>query len=182
MNQLLGTKQIYDERSLVAALRRKDDEAFGYLYDHYAGALHSVVKQIVGDAELGNDVLQEAFVNIWRKIELYDESKGRLFTWMLNIARNAAIDKTRSKGFQQNSRLQPLTDADMVYPSVKSGVDDYGLKKVLGRLKDEQRLLIDLSYFQGFTHEQIAKALDIPLGTVKTRIRSALTQLRNYLQ
>jgi len=178
----LGTKQQYDEAELVVALRRKDDQAFGYLYDHYAGALYGVVKQIVADAEVCNDVLQETFVNIWRKIDLYDESKGRLFTWMLNIARNAAIDKTRSKGFQQSSKLQPLVENDGAHPSVKPGVDDYGLKKMLTKLKDEHRLLIDLSYFQGYTHEQIAKALDMPLGTVKTRIRSALTQLRSYLQ
>lgn len=178
----MSTKQLYNELELVTALRRKDDEAFGYLYDHYAGALYSVIRQIVGDVEVSNDVLQEAFVNIWRRIDQYDESKGRLFTWMLNVARNAAIDKTRSKGFQQSSKVQPLMDSDGVYASVKPGVDDYGLKRVLAKLKDEQRLLIDLSYFQGYTHEQIAKALDIPLGTVKTRIRSALTQLRNYLQ
>ncbi len=144
--------------------------------------MYSVIKQIVGDAEVSNDVLQETFVNIWRKIDLYDESKGRLFTWMLNIARNAAIDKTRSKGFQQSSKVQPMVDSDGAYPSVKPGVDDYGLKKVLLKLKDEQRLLIDLSFFQGYTHEQISKALDIPLGTVKTRIRSALLQLRTLLQ
>lgn len=178
----MGTKQLYEERELVAALRNKDDQAFGYLYDHYSGALYSVVKQIVGDAEVSNDVLQETFVNIWRKIELYDESKGRLFTWMLNIARNAAIDKTRSKSFQQSSRQQPISDADGAYGIVKAGVDDFGLKKVLQKLKDEHRLLIDLSYFQGYTHEQISKALDIPLGTVKTRIRTALTQLRSLLQ
>lgn len=178
----MSTKQLYSEPELVTALRRKDDEAFGYLYDHYAGALYNVIRQIVGDLDLSNDVLQEAFVNIWRRIDQYDESKGRLFTWMLNVARNAAIDKTRSKGFQQSSKVQPLMDGDGVYASVKPGVDDYGLKRVLAKLKDEQRLLIDLSYFQGYTHEQIAKALDIPLGTVKTRIRSALTQLRNFLQ
>jgi RNA polymerase sigma-70 factor (ECF subfamily) len=179
----LGTKQIYEEKELVTALRSKDNQAFGYLYDHYSGALYSVVKQVVGDAEVSNDVLQETFVNIWRKIELYDESKGRLFTWMLNIARNAAIDKTRSKSFQQSSKLQPIMDGDGAnHPSVRMGIDDYGLKKVMQKLKEEQRLLINLSYYQGFTHEQISKALDIPLGTVKTRIRSALTQLRTLLQ
>ena len=164
----------------MAALRLKEDQAFGYLYEHYAGALHGVIKQVVGDAELGNDVLQETFVNIWRRIDSYDESKGRLFTWMLNIARNAAIDKTRSKGFQQSQRQIPL-DGEVVQPSVRPGIDDFGLKKLILKLKDEQRLLIDLSYFQGYTHEQIATALHIPLGTVKTRIRSALTQLRALL-
>lgn len=174
-------KLTYEEHELVASLRLKNDEAFTYLYEHYSGALYGMIKQIVADAELGNDVLQETFVNIWRRIDTYDETKGRLFTWMLNIARNAAIDKTRSKGFQQTQRVIPL-DGEVVQPSVRPGIDDYGLKKLILKLKDEQRLLIELSYFQGYTHEQIATALHIPLGTVKTRIRSALTQLRALMQ
>ena len=178
----MSTKLIYDEKDLVTALRRKENQAFGYLYDNYSGALYSVVKQIVNDGEVSSDVLQETFVNIWRKIDLYDENKGRLFTWMLNIARNAAIDKTRSKGFQQSNKLQPIMDDDGKHLTVNAGMDDYGLKKVLQKLKEEHRLLIDLSYYQGYTHEQISKALDIPLGTVKTRIRTALTQLRTLLQ
>jgi RNA polymerase sigma factor (sigma-70 family) len=176
----LGTKLTYEEYELVSALRKKDDQAFSYLYDHYSGALYGVIKQIVIDADLSNDVLQETFVNIWRRIETYDEGKGRLFTWMLNIARNAAIDKLRSKGYQQSQREIPL-DGDVIQPTVRPGVDDFGLKRLITKLKDEQRLLIDLSYFQGYTHEQIAKALHIPLGTVKTRIRSALTQLKALL-
>lgn len=177
----MGTKLTYEEYELVALLRNKEEDAFTYLYEHYSGALYGVIKQIVGDLELSNDVLQETFVNIWKRMELYDETKGRLFTWMLNIARNAAIDKTRSKGFQQSQRQIPL-DGEIVQPSVRPGIDDYGLKKLILKLKDEQRLLIDLSYFQGYTHEQIATALHIPLGTVKTRIRSALTQLRALMQ
>ncbi len=176
----MSTKSTYEEYELVAALRQKNDDAFTYLYDHYCGALHGVIKQIVQDTELANDVMQEAFVNIWRRIETYDESKGRLFTWMLNIARNAAIDKTRSKGFQQSLRQMPL-DGETIQASVKPGTDDFGLKKIVFKLKEEQRQLIDLSYFQGYTHEQIAQVLHIPLGTVKTRIRSALTQLRVLL-
>lgn len=177
----MGTKLTYEEDELVALLRNRNDEAFSYLYEHYSGALYGVVKQIVGDAELSNDVLQETFVNVWRRIDSYDETKGRLYTWMLNIARNAAIDKTRSKGFQQSQRQIPL-DGEVAQPSVRPGIDDYGLKKMILKLKDEQRLLIDLSFFQGYTHEQIATALHIPLGTVKTRIRSALTQLRALMQ
>ena len=180
LTNYLSTKVTYEEYELVAALRQKDNQGFSYLYDHYSAALYGVIRQIVVDAELSNDVLQETYVNIWRRIETYDENKGRLFTWMLNIARNAAIDKTRSKGFQQTQRQVPL-DGEVVQPSVKAGIDDFGLKKVIHKLKDEQRLLIDLSYFQGYTHEQIAQALHIPLGTVKTRIRSALTQLRALL-
>ena len=177
----MSTNTTYEEHELVALLRRKDNQAFGYLYDHYAGALHGVVKQIIGDAEQANDVVQEVFINIWRKIDTYDESKGRLFTWMLNIARNASIDKTRSRQFQQGLRQEVLTNNEMPDYAVRPGIDDYGLKKVLYKLKGEHRMLIDLSYYQGFTHEQIAKALNMPLGTVKTRIRSALTQLRTLL-
>lgn len=163
-------------------LKQKDDQAFNYLYENYAGALYGVVKQIVADLEVANDVLQEVFVSIWRKIDTYDAAKGRLFTWMLNIARNAAIDKTRSRNYQQGLREQPLDDETITHPVVRSGIDDYGLKKLLFKLKDEHRLLVDLSYYQGFTHEQIARALNIPLGTVKTRLRTALTQLRMMLQ
>jgi len=177
----LTTKFTYGEQELVALLRRKDNEAFSYLYDHYSAALYGIIKQIVADTELSNDVLQESFVNIWRKIDSYNETKGRLFTWMLHIARNAAIDKIRSRGFQQFQRQESLMDNEALHPIIRPGIDDYGLKKLLLKLKDEQRQLIDLSYYQGFTHEQIAKALDIPLGTVKTRIRSALTQLKALL-
>lgn len=177
----MSTQLTYEEYELVAALQSKDNQAFSYLYENYSGALYGVIKQIVADAELSSDVLQETFVNIWKRMNTYDAAKGRLFTWMLNIARNAAIDKTRSKGFQQSQRQIPL-DGEVIQPSVRPGIDDYGLKKLILKLKDEQRLLIDLSFFQGFTHEQIATALHIPLGTVKTRIRSALTQLRALMQ
>ncbi len=178
----MNVKTTYEEGELVNLLKQKDDNAFSYLYDNYSGALYGVVKQIVSDGEVGSDVLQEVFVSIWSKMDSYDSSKGRLFTWMLNIARNAAIDKTRSKNYQQSLRQQPIDDNELTHPVVRPGYDDYGLKKVLFKLKGEQRMLVDLSYYQGFTHEQIAKALNIPLGTVKTRLRSALSQLRTMLQ
>jgi RNA polymerase sigma-70 factor (ECF subfamily) len=177
----LNAKITYDEGELIHLLKKGDEQAFSYLYDNYAGALYGIVKQIVTDLDVANDVLQEVFVSIWRKIDSYDPVKGRLFTWMLNIARNAAIDKTRSKNYQQALRQQPIDDNELSHPVVRPGYDDYGLKKVILKLKDEQRLLIDLSYYQGFTHDQIAKALNIPLGTVKTRLRTAVTQLRTML-
>ena len=105
---------------------------------------------------------------------------------MLNIARNAAIDKIRSRPYQDSRKNQPLTEnvdtGGLELHAVNPSVNDVGLKKVVNRLKEDQRTLIDLSYFQGFTHEEIAKMLSIPLGTVKTRIRSALTQLRTMIQ
>ena len=163
-------------------LQQRNDKAFGYLYDNYSGALYGIVNSIVTDKEIANDVLQNVFVNIWRKIESYDASKGRLFTWMLNIARNAAIDELRSKGYRDSQKNQSLSEnVDAGGVVTVQVIDDVGLKKVLTKLKGELRVLIDLSYFQGFTHEEISKILGIPLGTVKTRIRSALIQLRTMI-
>ena len=163
-------------------LQKRDEKAFSYLYENYSGALYGIINSIVTDKEIANDVLQNVFVNIWRKIESYDASKGRLFTWMLNIARNASIDEIRSKGFRDSQKNQSFADnVDIRGMSVGPVFDDVGLRKVLTKLKGELRVLVDMSYFQGFTHEEISKALNIPLGTVKTRIRSALIQLRTMM-
>jgi RNA polymerase sigma factor (sigma-70 family) len=179
----LNSRTTYSEQELVALLQQHNEKAFGYLYDNYSGALYGIVNSIVTDKEIANDVLQNVFVNIWRKIDSYDAAKGRLFTWMLNIARNAAIDEIRSKGFRDSQKNQSLGENADIPGSVTGPVfDDVGLKKVLMKLKAELRVLVDMSYFQGFTHEEISRALGIPLGTVKTRIRSALIQLRTMIQ
>jgi len=180
----LEPKIKYSEQELVALLKEQNNDAFNYLYDHYSGALFTIINQIVPDKDTASDVLQEVFVNVWRKIGTYDETKGRLFTWMLNIARNAAIDKVRSKGYRDNQRTQPIAEGENAGMTMSSNpaVNDVGLKKVLTTLNEEYRKLIDLSYFQGFTHEEIAKMLGIPLGTVKTRIRTAISQLRTMIR
>lgn len=177
-------KTKYSEHELVVLLNEQSNDAFNYLYDHYSGALFTIINQIVPDKDTAGDVLQEVFVNIWKKIDTYDSTKGRLFTWMLNIARNAAIDKIRSKAYRDSQRNQPIIETDSGGMEMSSNpiVNDVGLKKVLTTLNEEYRRLIDLSYFQGFTHEEIAKMLGIPLGTVKTRIRTAISQLRTMIQ
>ena len=177
-------KTKYSEQELVVLLNEQSNDAFNYLYNNYSGALYTIINQIVLDKDTANDVMQEVFVNIWRKINMYDATKGRLFTWMLNIARNAAIDKVRSKGYRDNQRNQPITENEnsRIEMSANPVVNDVGLKKVLTTLNEEYRRLIDLSYYQGFTHEEIAKMLGIPLGTVKTRIRTAICQLRTMIR
>lgn len=170
------------ETELISLLKSKDEKTFNYLYDNYSGALYGIILKVLGKEELANDVLQEVFVKIWRSIEQYDSSKGRLYTWMLNIARNSAIDTLRSKSFQQE---QKTTDIDNnVYlndgrRSSTNNTDVLGLKKSVMNLKPEFRVLIDLAYFQGFTQEEISQALNIPLGTVKTRMRNAILELKS---
>ena len=181
----MNSRITYSELELVTLLQQRNDESFSYLYANYSGALLGVVGAIVNDQETARDVLQEVFVNIWRKIESYDPSKGRLFTWMMNVARNAAIDKIRSRGYQDSLKNKAIPDNNDSLPgavAVHAKIDDVGLRKVLGSLKEDHRMLIDLSYFQGYTHDEISKSLNIPLGTVKTRIRSALTHLRTLIK
>ena len=181
--QLLEPTTKYSEQELVVLLNEQSNDAFNYLYDNYSGAIYTIISQIVTDKDIASDVMQDVFVNIWRKINSYDATKGRLFTWMLNIARNAAIDKIRSKGYKDSQRNQPIAEGENrgMIMSSNPAVSDVGLKKVLMTLNEEYRKLIDLSYFQGFTHEEIAKMLGIPLGTVKTRIRTAISQLRKMI-
>jgi RNA polymerase sigma factor (sigma-70 family) len=180
----LNQSPTYNETELVNLLQQRSEKAFSYLHDNYSGALYGIIHSIITDNETASDVLQDVFVSIWRKIDSYDPSKGRLFTWMLNIARNAAIDKIRSKGFRDSLKNQPISEnVDIgVGRAINPAINDVGLRKVITRLKEEQRVLIDLAYFQGFTHEEIAKAMSMPLGTVKTRIRTALIQLRTLIQ
>jgi RNA polymerase sigma-70 factor (ECF subfamily) len=173
----------YSEQELVIALIARDEQAFSYLYDHYSGSLYSIVLQIVKSPQIASDVLQEIFINIWRRIDSYDPIKGRLFTWMLNISRNASIDMLRSKNYQNSQKNQEITDNVYGVDQVtQTNIDSIGLTKFLGKLRPELRVLIELAYFKGYTHDEIAQIEDIPLGTVKTRIRNALLQLREYLR
>ncbi len=169
----------------MLSLKAKDQQSFSFLYDNYAGALYSIVLQVIPDRDLASDVLQEAFMNIWRKIESYDASRGRLFTWMLNVARNLAIDMVRSKSYQNNQKNMEMPASeffDKDSANTQLSIDNIGLKKVVYKLKAEYRVLIELAYFKGYTHEEIAELENLPLGTVKTRIRSALIQLREFLK
>lgn len=179
----MNTEITYSENELVTLLKQRDQSAFAYLYDHYAGSLYSVIVNIVPDREIANDVLQEVFIKIWKQISTYDTIKGRLFTWMLNVARNASIDTVRSKNFQQSQQNRELTESvHEAGGSTHTDTDIIGLRKIVHRLKDDYRILIELSYFEGYTQDEISKMLSIPLGTVKTRLRSALVQLKQVIK
>ncbi|MBC8110559.1 MAG: sigma-70 family RNA polymerase sigma factor [Verrucomicrobia bacterium] len=155
------------------------------LYDNYSGALYGIILKIVRTEEIAADVMQEAFVKMWKNIDSYERNKGTLFTWMLNIARNLAIDKTRSSSFKQQSQNRNLEDnVSMLEKSVGSQqnnetqTDMIGMEKVIQQLKPEWQELIQMIYFQGFTQSEVAETLNIPLGTVKTRIKAAISALR----
>ena len=166
-------------------LQSRDQSAFEYLYDHYSGALNAVVLKIINDQQLAEDILQEAFLKIWNNFSSYDSSKGRLFTWMLNITRNLTIDMVRSKSYKKQSKIQKTENA-VSYTSnnidENNKFDALGIRDQTTLLKEDQKRVIDLAYFEGFTQEEISQRLGIPLGTVKTRMRAAISALKKLLQ
>lgn len=177
----METQQLYSEQELVEALKGHINKAYKYLYLHYRGSLYNVIIQIIPDTETANDVLQEVFITVWKNIDKYDAEKGRLYTWLLNVTRNTAINKTRSKIYKSSLKNDSISnyvnDIDKKI-TVQQNINHIGLRKEVSRLKDELKSVLELSYFNGFTQEEIAKVLNIPLGTVKTRLRSAVTELR----
>ncbi len=180
--QPLATNKLkYSEEELVAGLKKNDKAAFEFLYDHYSGALFNIISKTIRDEEKAADVLQESFLKIWKNIASYNPEKGRLFTWIMNIARNSAIDAIRVE-----NRKPSMTDIDDRVAqnhqdvSVELSASGSELRAVIDLLRPERKLLVDMAYFQGYTHEEIAEKLSIPLGTVKSRIRTALHELKQY--
>ncbi|MBS1729485.1 MAG: sigma-70 family RNA polymerase sigma factor [Bacteroidetes bacterium] len=178
----MSEKTTYSEDELVLYLKQRQQSAFDYLYEHYAGALYQMVVSMIPDKETAKDVLQEVFIKIWNQVETYDPSKGRLFTWMLNISRNASIDKLRNKNYKnQQKNLALPEDVYKVGGNTIINTDQIGLRKLVHTLKDEWKQPLELTYFQGYTQEEISKILDLPVGTVKTRLRAALKELRKLM-
>ena len=177
----MQNKKTYTEAALTNALKKRDSEAFEYLYHNYKGALFTVILQIIPDRESAGDVLQEVFVVAWKNIDKYDTGKGRLFTWLYNVTRNCAINTTRSKNYkaqQKNDSIDNYVNYVDEKESHVLNINQIGLRKQVHRLREDYKNVLELSYFNGFTHEEIATALKIPLGTVKTRLRNALIELR----
>lgn len=174
-------QSILSEEVLVDLLFKRERQAITYLYDHYKAALYGVLYRIVPDEDEALDLLQDTFVKIWKNFDQYDPTKGRLYTWMVNVARNLAIDKLRSKDFNNNSKNQPIDNVVNVLDSSKNysiNPDTIGLKEMMAKLSPEQISIIDLLYYQGYTQVEVAEELNIPLGTVKTRARLAISILR----
>lgn len=171
-----------DSVEIIRLLKQKDEKALSYLYDHYAGALNGIIIRILKSDKLAEEVLQQTFMKIWDKIELYDEQKSRLFTWMSRIARNTALDEIRLK---RNRISQKTHSLDLnIHNIQKNEISLAGLdvQSLIAQLDSKHKDVIDHTYLNGFTQKETAEKLDIPLGTVKTRVRSAIMALREILK
>jgi RNA polymerase sigma factor (sigma-70 family) len=181
---LAATKKIsLSEEDLVGKLKAQDTIAIQALYDMYSGALMGVISRIIPQTEVAEDLLQETFIKIWNSAASYDSSKGRLFTWMMNIARNLSIDKLRSKDFRNSGKNQDIeNNVDFIdsQKGITFNADLLGIKDLVTALKPEFNHVLNMVYFKGYTHVEAAEELNLPLGTVKTRIRMAIMELRKH--
>jgi RNA polymerase sigma factor (sigma-70 family) len=169
------------EEEIVSALKNRNRDAMGIVYDKYSSFLFGLIFKIVHSEEIAEDILQEVYVKIWKNIDSFDSKKAKFITWIANITRNLSIDKIRSKEYKNQLQNHDIEDyVNIIEDSSASGFnpEHIGVREMLEKLQPEQKALIDLVYFQGYTQADAAEKLGIPLGTVKTRIRSAINNLR----
>ncbi len=167
---------------LIAELQVGNEKAFERIYELYSESTYGIIYSITRDKEISEELLQDVFLKIWNNAASYNQDKGRFFTWILNIARNASIDKIRSKSFK-NNRLNLTSDnfVDILESksSIGGKIDAIGLQKYIDILEPVCKKLIDLLFFKGFTQKETAEELEMPLGTVKTRNRICIDKLRS---
>jgi RNA polymerase sigma-70 factor, ECF subfamily len=184
LNQETAAQATSSDSVLIQRIVARDESALAALYDKYAGMLGSMLNRIVRDSQAAEEILQDVFHQLWRAPERFDASRGSLPGWLLVIARNRAISRLRKKNPASGDEL---TEATVVLPSnLESALSQ---KQMLGRVRDamvglpaEQRAAVELAYFEGMTHTEIAAKTGDPLGTVKTRLRMVMETLRHTLQ
>lgn len=173
-----------EQELLIKELLQKSDRSFTLLYDNYSKSLYAVIYNLIKNREEAEDVLQEVFVKIWNNIESYNESKGRLYTWMLNITRNTTIDKLRSKGYNNSQKNQSADSFVYMLEDSSNAVnkiDAIGISRFIKKLKPKCIQIIELLFFKGYTQQETSDELEIPLGTVKTQNRNCMNELRTMI-
>lgn len=178
------SKSSYTELQLQDMLHSGDPAQFQILYDRFSDALYGILLRIVHEEEQAEDLLQEAFLKIWQQASKYNGEKGTLFTWMLNVTRNLALDKLRSAEYSRKQQTFSLDDNVNTIDrssSVNHNEQAAEVIELVSKLEPQHKQLIEMVYIQGYTQAEVADILAIPLGTVKTRIRSALQHLRSQV-
>lgn len=166
------------ESHIVELLQERDEKAISLLYDHYADTLYGVAFKVLRDEALAQDVLQESFVKIWKKSTSYDSSKAKLFTWLFRITRNTAIDKLRSIQTKKDNEIQ-FDVSDVYKVGVEStNLDVLDMQDNLVKIEPKYQIVLDALFFQGMTQQEASEELNIPLGTIKSRLKIGLRELR----
>ena len=174
-----------EEAALLARIGEHDERAIEALYERYAGPLYSLAYKVTGADRFAQDVVQEVFVAVWNNAGRFDASRGSLSSWLFSLARHKAIDLVRREA---NVRRH-TADVDLEFEEFSDDVDQEAWLRVrrdavraaMASLPEPQRIALELAFFRGLTHVEVSESLGIPLGTAKTRIRSALLRLRDVL-
>ncbi|WP_456437152.1 RNA polymerase sigma factor [Psychroserpens sp.] len=170
--------------TLISRFQQKDEKAFEQLYNMYSDSMYGVIYNIVRNHDITEEVMQDVFVKVWHNASSYNTSKGRFFTWILNISRNAAIDKIRSKDFKNSSKnldAQFFVDILETSESLNDKTDAIGIKNFVDKLAKKCIEVIELLYFKGYTQKEASETLDMPIGTIKTRNRNCIKELRKMI-
>ncbi|MDQ1752897.1 MAG: polymerase sigma-70 factor, subfamily [Pseudonocardiales bacterium] len=171
---------------LLVASARGDEQAFATLYDQTSSRVYGMVLRVIRDAAQAAEVTQDVYLEVWRQAARFDASRSAVMPWLLMIAHRRAVDRVRSaqSSVERDNRYAELT-TDRPYDSVSEQVhismESQRVRKVMNDLTDAQREAVSLAYFGGYTHNEVADLLQLPLGTVKTRIRDGLIRLRDAL-
>jgi RNA polymerase sigma-70 factor (ECF subfamily) len=167
---------------LVTRIVHRDEGAFAAIYDRYSRVVYSIALHVVRDAAIAEDILHDIFLNLWRSPQQFDGARGKLAPWLAVIARNRAIDWIRKQHPQEDlSEVQLVADEDLAGDvERKSAIER--VRAVLNALPEKQRMALELAFFRGLTHTDIAAQEGVPLGTIKTRIRTALLSIRRALE
>ncbi|MBT8295169.1 MAG: sigma-70 family RNA polymerase sigma factor [Gramella sp.] len=169
---------------LILELQKGNQRAFERIYELYSESVYGIIYNILNDEKIAEEILQDVFLKIWNNSSSYNSDKGRFFTWILNIARNASIDHIRSKRHknkQKNLKAENFVDILESRSNFEGKADAIGINKYINILKPVCKKLIDLLFFQGYTQKETAEELEMPLGTVKTKNRACISKLREML-
>jgi RNA polymerase sigma-70 factor (ECF subfamily) len=178
----------FDAR-LISRIAAGDDSAFDMLYKRFSRSLYGMAYRMMNDAKEAEDVLQEGFTYIWRKAATFDPTRSSPFAWAVMITRNKAIDRLRVRQRLEKLREKVISEEAFYQDKDETSANEPALRErgtlirsALHQIPEEQRQALELSFFSGLTHEQIAERLDTPLGTIKARIRRGLLRLRDCLK
>jgi RNA polymerase sigma-70 factor (ECF subfamily) len=171
------------DAELLARIAHQDQEALSVLYSRYGNLVYSLAFHALQNASLTEEVTQDVFIKIWTHPTHWDSSKGKFSSWLLTITRYTAIDRFRREQHQSSRCVALAEDIAEEAEDEPDWIEDQAeeLRRLLERLPVEQAQVIHLAYFQGMTHRQMAQALDLPIGTVKARLRLGLSKLKHHL-
>lgn len=166
------------EQKIIDLLQKGDKRALSLLYENYSNSLYGVIVKITINEEIAEDALQETFIKVWKNAAKYDSTKAKLFTWLYRIARNTAIDKLRSFNNRYKKEVQIDTSNVYILPTSNINQDVMDIKEHVGRLEEKYQIVLDALFFQGMTQQEASDELEIPLGTIKSRLKIGLRELK----